>query len=236
MLDASIFSRLINTMDRKEIDKYLQEKSEIILGRSTSMAGDILRFVNYKVVRAASILSNGKSVVEIQGTGEFEVAAGSNIKTVLNEMVDYGVLPTLFPLYYHGTLGGFIATNGSGFGSYRNGFVSYRQRNAYLKDKDTAVVKVIRSTEFIRTTSEDKASWSALYIDDRWYYYIPREVGKSLGIVGDVIDIKELVNNVGEIGERSLKKGKFPLILRGPPNSTIEEIRGNNLEIVGGIK
>jgi ferredoxin len=223
LLDASIFSRAIISVGIQNIRKYLvQEEKEIIVGKATSLTGDFLKYSKIKIITAKKTLDNG-SIVEIndgeKGLIKARVAAGITFKELINYTSNNGIYPALFPIYLEGTVGGFIATNGSGFGSYKFGFVNNKKIIHYLENKDLAIMTFVRYDELIETNYETSYAWTAIVSEDRVTYYTPslykplferKEGGYS------IIDTKNVILQLNDRIEKILKSKGIPISLRIP--------------------
>ncbi|MEM1859204.1 MAG: FAD-binding protein, partial [Metallosphaera sp.] len=169
ILDASIFSRAIAIMGIESIKKQMvTEEKEVIIGRGTSMSGSILQYLNPKVTIAPSRFEDGSvyRVVENKGTfSKLDVPSGITFKELLDRLSRDNLYPALFPMYLTGTVGGFVATNGSGFGSYKFGFVNYKKIVHEFKDKFTVSLLTVNYGELVETSEESKFSWTGIFRD-----------------------------------------------------------------------
>jgi len=222
LLDSSIFSRALPTLEISRLSRYLSfEETEVVVGKLTSMTGDIIRFAKIKPVTAKNLLENGQ-VVELVDKGKrgiinARVAAGATFKEVIEVTSKYSLYPTIFPLYLEGTVGGFIATNGSGFGSYKFGFVNYKRQVHFLESKDVAVMSFVNYPELLETTVNIPHSWSALIIENRILYYIPSFYKKILNLNSYTIqDTKNIISTINNKIYKIIKSGKIPISLRVP--------------------
>ncbi|MBW9140258.1 MAG: FAD-binding protein [Candidatus Aramenus sp.] len=190
------------------------EGGEVIVGRGTSLDGSLLRNLNPKYLSAVNRLEDG-SVFSILEKGNIyakaRVAPGATFEELFNSLAKEGYYPALFPLYPKGTVGGFIATNGSGFGSYKFGFVKYKKA-VHENGEKGSIVTLVKYDEVIEVSQEEKLSWSSLIIDGTKRYFVP-SIYSSL-VSGKSISVKELVNEVFGASYRLVKKDYVPICLR----------------------
>lgn len=225
ILDASIFSRAVKFLDANDLKKIQnKEEGEVVLGRLTSMAGSTLQYGGVKVRSAPDKFEDGKVVrvkKEINSVfSQVEVPSGAKFKNVVEELNKLGLFPVLFPVYLNGTVGGFIATNGSGFGSYRFGFVNYK-KNVHSLENDLAYLTVAKYTEVIETKDENFYAWSGIIQDDgSLTFYSPAFYSSLIRSDKSSVDTWKLVTEVNDKASRSVKRGYVPLIIR----STIEKV------------
>jgi len=133
LTDASLFSRALTTIEVKSLEKYMvKEEKEVVIGRLTSMSGEIIKYLNPKFIISPTSLSSGKKIEELDSDSSVyssvKVAPGITFEELITELKKISKVPVLFPLYLQGSVGGFIATNGSGFGSYKFGFVKRKKK------------------------------------------------------------------------------------------------------------
>jgi len=225
LTDASIFSRALTTIEIKSIEKYMiKEEKEIVVGRLTSMNGEIIKYLNPKIVASPTSLPSGKKVetegLESESAYSFvKVAPGITFEELLSELKKFSRVPVLFPLYLKGSVGGFIATNGSGFGSYKFGFVKEKKEVHRLENINEASVMVASYTEIIESDKESKFAWSALIIDGKERYYLPTIYAKLEGINESSIDTYSFIEEVNKIVINSFKRDYIPVMLRLPAYS-----------------
>ncbi|MEM0373716.1 MAG: 4Fe-4S dicluster domain-containing protein [Sulfolobaceae archaeon] len=235
LLDASIFSRAFASLGISKIRRYLiTRETEVVVGKLTSMTGEIIQFSRIKPIVAKSLLDNG-SIMEIiedkkGGIIRARVAAGATFKEVLEVSSRNSLYPAIFPLYLEGTVGGFIATNGSGFGSYKFGFVNYKKQVHFLENKDIAVMSFVNYPELIETSVNIPYSWSALFLENRVVYFVPSIYKEILGVQPDSIqDTKNIVSLISNKIYKILKSGKIPISLRVPQDK-FEVVNELNLD------
>ncbi|BBG25238.1 4Fe-4S dicluster domain-containing protein [Sulfuracidifex tepidarius] len=226
ILDASIFSRAIKFLDVSELKKIQnKEGSEVVLGRLTSMTGSTLQYGGVKVRSVPDKFEDGKVVrvtKEINSVySQVETPSGATFKNVMEELNKLGLFPVLFPVYLKGTVGGFIATNGSGFGSYRFGFVSYK-KNVHSLENDLAYLMVAKYTELIETKDENYHAWSGIMQDDGSVTFYSPAFYSSLIPSGEraSVDTWKLIKEIDDRASKTVKRGYVPLIVR----STMEKL------------
>ncbi|QIW23392.1 FAD-binding protein [Sulfolobus sp. S-194] len=238
--DASIFSRALTTIEIKEIEKFLiKEEKEVVIGRLTSMNGDLIKYSNPKIIPSPTKLPSGNIIEEIKFDSSiysvYRVAPGLTFEELITELKKYSKVPVLFPLYLQGSVGGFIATNGSGFGSYKFGFVRGEKEVHSLKDNE-AIVMTANYTEVIESDKESKFAWSAIILDNKERFYLTSNYAKLEGISGSSIDTYSLINDINKIVIQSFKRDYIPLMLRFPEYSYSKLAQLNFFEKIIGYK
>ncbi len=226
ILDASVFSRALPWLDQRTLGRLKEGKEEeVVVGRGTSMRGDFLRNLKGKTITAASTLPGGK-VFELakdypleESLGQVKVAAGATFEAVIDSLGQMGLAPAIFPLYDKGTVGGFVATNGSGFGSYKYGFVRYSRTLGVLLDRDTVAISVVPYSELIEVDKENEFAWSAIWMMGKYRYYIPKSYAEALGIDGRKVELRSLLSELRTHTRRMLEQGYIPVALRYALNS-----------------
>jgi ferredoxin len=208
------------------LKKFMVEGGEVIVGRGTSLDGSLLRYLNPKYVSARNRLEDG-SVFSILERGNIyakaRVAPGATFEELFNSLIKEGYYPALFPLYPKGTVGGFIATNGSGFGSYKFGFVRYKKA-VHENGEKGSIVTLVKYDEVIEVSQEEKLSWSSLIIDGTKRYFVP-SIYSSL-VSGKSVDVKELVKEMFVASYRLVKKDYAPICLRATDPSLFNGFPG----------
>jgi len=224
--DASIFSRALTTIEIKKIEKYLDKNPrEIYIGRATSMNGELIQYPNAKLIPSPQTLPNGKRIDESGGISNsvykaFKVAPGLTFNELINELKPLGLVPVLTPIYLQGTVGGFIATNGSGFGSYKFGFIKGKYKEVYkLENNSVAEILTAKYSEVIEVDKEVEFAWSGIIIDGKEKYYVPTYYAKFLDSKGASEDTYAVLNELHNVVIRSFKRDYIPVILRYPPTS-----------------
>jgi len=223
LLDASIFSRAI--IGGYNIRKYQsKEETEIVVGRLTGLYGNILKYSKVKLLFAPTKFEDGSILHEVGGKEIykiFEVPAGLTFDRLISELSKLNYYPALFPMYLKGTIGGFIALNGSGFGSYKFGFVKNIKTVHELIDYKVARITAVKYPEVLESEEESKFSWSAILIDDTTKYYIPSIYNKFLEHKISTIStdkvIKEIENRIYKI----FKRDYIPIILKMDHNKAL---------------
>ncbi|QKR00551.1 FAD-binding protein [Metallosphaera tengchongensis] len=219
LLDASIFSRALSVMGLDTVRKQLiQGEREVIVGKGTSMSGSILQFMNPKVISPPSRFEDG-SVFRIESnSGTYSrllVPSGVSFKDLIERLSRDGLFPALFPLYLEGTVGGFVATNGSGFGSYKFGFVNFRKTVHELKDNMSVSLLAVNYSELIETREESKFSWAGIVgKDGEVFYYVPTIYSSLVNKKERSLDTMELIKELSSQIEKTLTPGKIPVCLR----------------------
>lgn len=227
LLDASIFSRAIIGVDIGNLKKHvIQERRDVIVGNLTSMDGEILKYLNLNPIRARNRLPDG-SLFRLTGERRYglevvEVPAGLTFEELINSLEKDGLYPVLFPLYPKGTIGGFIATNGSGFGSYKFGFVKHKVSVYELKDKDIATILAAKYPEIVELEQEIPYAWSGVIIDNSFKYYLPSSYSSILHIKGSSISTKSVIEEIFKITNQILKKDYLPICLRSSDYSLLQ--------------
>ncbi|BCU68222.1 hypothetical protein HS7_16590 [Sulfolobales archaeon HS-7] len=218
MLDASIFSRAMSGMNVDDLKKLQADTDVLILGRGTSMTGTILGIKAKRTDIAKDKLDNGKLIekdTERDGLYYYRVAAGAKFSDVISTLSSENMVPAIFPLYLEGTVGGFVATNGSGFGSYRYGFVSFKKKTGELIDNNVAKIAAVPYMELIETDYEVDIAWSGLIIQDAVKYYVPQDLAEKVGINGKPVKISEIIAIINSMVSLSFSREYIPVILRG---------------------
>jgi len=224
LTDASLFSRALTTIEVKSLEKYMvKEEKEVVIGRLTSMSGEIIKYLNPKFVISPTSLSSGKKLEELDSDSSVyssvKVAPGITFEELITELKKISKVPVLFPLYLQGSVGGFIATNGSGFGSYKFGFVKGKKEVHRLENTSEAYVTVANYSEVIESDKESKYAWSGLIIDGKERYYLPTTYAKLEGIESGSIDTYSVIEEINKIVVGSFKRDYVPVILRLPVSS-----------------
>ncbi len=228
LLDSSVFSRAIITFDISSLKKFMiNEEKEVVIGNLTSMSGEILNYLNPKPIKAATSLSDGsfyKIIGKKYGMTYAEVPAGLTFEELIGKLESENLFPAIFPLYLKGTVGGFIATNGSGFGSYKYGFVKYKIPVYELKDKDTAIIGLVNYPELVELDQETPYAWSALIFpkENIIKYYVPSFYSPVVG-KGKVISLDKLINDIYENIKGILKRDYIPVCLRSSEYSVLTQ-------------
>ncbi len=226
LLDASVFSRAV--IGGYDIKKYqVKESSEVIVGRLTGLYGDILKYANPKVIHAPSRFDDNTLIREVEGKNvykTFEVPAGITFENLIKELSKTGYFPALFPLYLKGTVGGFIALNGSGFGSYKFGFVKNSKTVHKLIDNKVARILGVKYPEVLEIETESKFAWSAIiYNSGEVKYFVPSIYAKILNV--EPVKIRSTQDVIDEI-ERNImsvfRRDYVPIILKIPFEKSVE--------------
>ncbi|MFP3188744.1 MAG: 4Fe-4S dicluster domain-containing protein [Sulfolobaceae archaeon] len=225
--DASLFSRALTTIDIKKIEKYLDKTEQVVyVGKATSVSGDLIRYARAKYVTSPNLLGNGNKIEESKeqsGSSVYKyynVAPGLTFEELLTELKPSGFVPVLLPFYLKGTVGGFISSNGSGFGSYKFGFVRGKKEVHKLVGSNVATIMTAKYPEVIEVDTETEYAWSAVIVDGKERCYLPSFYAKFLGISrGGNVDSYTLLSDFSSQIVRSFKRDYFPLILLYPPTS-----------------
>ncbi|MFP3217854.1 MAG: FAD-binding protein [Acidianus sp.] len=226
LLDSSIFSRAIITFDISSLKKFMTvDEKEVVVGNLTSMSGEILSYLNPKPIKAAIKLPDGsyyKIIGKKYGMTYAEVPAGLTFEELIEKLKSENLFPAIFPLYLKGTIGGFISTNGSGFGSYKYGFVKYKIPVYELKDKDTAIVGLVNYSELIELDQESPFAWSAVIFptENIVKYYVPSFYSSLVG-KGKVVSLEKLINDIYNSVQSILKRDYIPVCLRASEYSVL---------------
>ncbi|WP_148692819.1 FAD-binding protein [Acidianus manzaensis] len=226
LLDASIFSRALVGIDINSIKKQMvQEQKELVVGRLTSMSGDILSYLNPKIVISRDRLSDG-SIVKFLNQKKFgldlvEVPTGVTFEELINFLSKEGYFPIIFPVYLKGTIGGFISTNGSGFGSYKYGFVKSKTTLYEIKDTATATILVAKYPEVIELDQEVPYAWSGIIIDGSFKYYLPASYSSIVHLKGPSISTSQVIGEISKISNGMLKRDYIPICLRSSDYSLL---------------
>jgi len=220
ILDASIFSRAVKFLDAADIKLITsKEEKEITIGRLTSLDGKLIPYENVKVRNAPQRFPEGKVMrieKEINSVySQISVPAGATFKDVIEETSKTGLFPVLFPLYLNGTVGGFVATNGSGFGSYRFGFNNYKKA-VHSMENDTVYMLAGKYKEVIETDSENSYAWSGIIREDGSIsYYSPAFYSSLLPQDGGrTYETFQLIKEIHESASKVVKRDYVPFLLR----------------------
>ncbi|MCY0859512.1 MAG: 4Fe-4S dicluster domain-containing protein [Sulfolobaceae archaeon] len=232
LLDASLFSRIIKYVDLASYKKFLKyDTDELIIGRATSLNGDLIKIVSTKkVVNAPKRLEDGslRKFVSLSGGFKiYEVPAGLTFKELLDESFKTGEYPAIFPFYLEGTVGGFIATNGSGFGSYKYGFVNFNVQIHSLENRDIAKMSFVAYPEVIEIDQEVDYAWTGLIVDGKPRFYVPTLYSDLLPstVQKSVLDTKDVVNQyIQNVYKSMIRPNGIPIILQFLNNSIYEKI------------
>ncbi|ACP37079.1 4Fe-4S dicluster domain-containing protein [Saccharolobus islandicus] len=215
ILDASIFSRaVIGGYDVKKIKS--TDKNELVVGRLTGLYGDVLKYTNSKIIRAPDRFSDGSIFREVEGRNIykiFEVPAGVTFDKLIDELSKNNYYPAIFPLYLKGTIGGFTVSNGSGFGSYKFGFVKGKKTINELIDYKVVRILAVKYPELIETEGENKFAWSALIYKDTIKYYIPSFYNKIINENFKSVSTNNLIKSINIEISSIFKRNYVPIIL-----------------------
>ncbi len=215
ILDASIFSRaVIGGYDVKKIES--TDKNELVVGRLTGLYGDVLKYTNSKIIRAPDRFSDGSIFREVEGRNIykiFEVPAGVTFDKLIDELSKNNYYPAIFPLYLKGTIGGFTVSNGSGFGSYKFGFVKGKKTINELIDYKVVRILAVKYPELIETEGENKFAWSALIYKDTIKYYIPSFYNKIINENFKSVSTNNLIKSINIEISSIFKRNYVPIIL-----------------------
>ncbi len=229
ILDASIFSRALMSIDISSLKKYMDEgEHEIILGRATSMDGSILKFLRPKIVTAKKRFDDGSIFKFINKEDTFpviSVASGATFEELINSLEKEGYYPAIFPLYSKGSVGGFIASNGSGFGSYKFGFPKFKKTIYENTEKDSKIT-LVSYTELIESSTENQFAWSSIIIDNEKRYYIPNLYKSLVKDNTNVISTKDLIKTIFDKSLNIVKNGYIPICLRSTNLESFKEFPG----------
>jgi len=176
MLDASPFSRALWYMDLAPLSKLTENKPEIVVGRATNLDGYLVEVNTQKVVQSPSKLPDNKEVELVESKklyATYRVAPGITFEMLLELLKGEGVYPALMPTYLKGTVGGFVASNGSGIGSYKFGFVRYLKTVHLLNGSTEVLLKTVKGERLIELSTEIPLSWHGELKDGSWAYYVP---------------------------------------------------------------
>lgn len=204
----------------------IQERRDLVVGNLTSMSGDLLTYLNPNPVRAKNRLPSGLPFRLLNqkkfGLEVVEVAAGLTFEELVPSLEKDGLYPIIFPIYPKGTIGGFIATNGSGFGSYKYGFVKSKVTLYELKDKDTAFILAAKYPELIELEQEVPYAWSGLIIDGKFRYYLPSSYSSIVHVKGASVSTKSVVDEIFNTSKQLVKKDYLPVCLRSSDYSLLQ--------------
>jgi heterodisulfide reductase subunit C len=220
ILDASVFSRAAKYIDPNDFKKfYPKEEMEITLGRLTSMNGTLLKLNNVKVRSSPERTSDGKAATIIEQVNnvyaKFQVPAGATFSDVIAETEKEGFYPALFPMYLEGTVGGFVATNGSGFGSYRFGFVNFK-KPVHVLENDNVKMLAVKYNELLESKTEIPYAWSGIIYEDGTTLYYSPVYYSSLISEQDRgnINTGDLIKKIHQQTKKVIKRDYIPVILR----------------------
>jgi ferredoxin len=225
VLDASVFSRAIPSFDIKELERYFVNQ-EVVIGRGTSLTGDILPYIRSKKRQSPRALEDGSLIKEAEranGLIYYDVAPGLTFRELITMMSLKGLSPAIFPLYLEGTVGGFVATNGSGFGSYKYGFVRHGKTVGELSEGKVRF-GAVPYTVVVETTEPSEFAWSVILDEQGAKYYIPASYARRLGMSGKEYSVLELAETLHQRVASTLVQGFLPVALR-TPKSKAEELK-----------
>ncbi|EZQ10809.1 iron-sulfur protein [Candidatus Acidianus copahuensis] len=223
ILDASIFSRALTYNGPDIIKKYyIEDEKDIVIGNLTSMSGELVQYKKPKLIRAPEILPDGtyfKLVEKRNGISFAEVPSGIEYGKLISIMERYGVLPSLFPLYDKGTVGGFIHTNGSGFGSYKFGFIKGKKELGTIKENGISEIGVVNYQELLEVESENRFAWSAILLYEgekvTTKYYVPSLYSPFVnGSEGTPIPSIQVIKDLFALSSNLFIQGKIPVAVR----------------------
>lgn len=224
ILDASIFSRaVIGGYDVKKIES--NDKNELVVGRLTGLYGDVLKYTNLKIIRAPDRFDDGSVFREVEGKNIykiFEVPAGVTFDKLIDELSKINYYPAIFPLYLKGTIGGFTASNGSGFGSYKFGFAKGKKTINELIDYKVVRVLAVKYPELLETEGENRFAWSALIYKDTTRYYIPSFYNKVIKGNFKSVSINNLIKSINMEISSIFKRNYVPIILMTNYDKNVE--------------
>jgi len=216
-------------MDVSSLKKYMDEKEhEIVLGRATSMDGSVLKFLRPKIVTSKKRLDDG-SILKFESRSEnfsiITAASGATFEELINVLEKEDYYPAVFPLYPRGSVGGFIATNGSGFGSYKFGFPKFK-KNIYENTEKDSRLTVVNYSELIESSTENQFAWSSLMIDGEKRYYIPILYKSFVKEKNNTVYTKDLIKSIFDKSLKIIKKGYIPICLRSTTLESLKEFPG----------
>ena len=120
-------------------------------------------------------MSNGKEL-ELVTHGvifsEYRVAPGLTFRKLLELLKSEGVVPALMPTYLEGTVGGFVATNGTGVGSYKFGFVKGK-KEVHRFDGEEVIIKTVKYERLLVLENENPLAWTGEFFEGHAFYYVP---------------------------------------------------------------
>lgn len=247
LLDASIFSRIVKNVDLSNFKKMLKyDENEIIVGRATSLTGELIRHINpKKVITAPSRFEDGsilKFLSNVDGFKVYEAPAGITFKELLQEAYKINEYPALFPFYLEGTVGGFVATNGSGFGSYKFGYVNSKIRIHELESTTVVKLSFVPYQEVIETSQEVDYAWSGIIIGNDRRFYVPKLYSQLLITTSDksTRDTKDVINGYLNIIYREvIKQRSIPVILQTDYSfleKTVSELNYINIAFINIVR
>ncbi|WP_338603561.1 4Fe-4S dicluster domain-containing protein [Sulfolobus tengchongensis] len=224
LLDASIFSRaVIAGYDVKRSQS--KENVEMVVGRLTGLYGDVLKYSNVKIIRAPEKFDDGSLFREVGGRNIykiFEVPAGITFEKLIDELSKINYYPAIFPLYLKGTVGGFTASNGSGFGSYKFGFVKSARSVNELIGYKTVRITAVKYPELLEVENENKFAWSAIINKDGTIeYYIPSFYNKIIKVNSRSIATDKLIKGINAEILNVFKKDYIPIVMMTEINKDI---------------
>ena len=191
LTDASPFSRALWYIDVDKVRKFAEKRDQIIVGRGTNLDGYLVEVESSSVLPSKTVMSNGKEL-ELISHGdifsEYRVAPGLTFRKLLELLKDKGVVPALMPTYLEGTVGGFVATNGSGIGSYKFGFVKGK-KEVHRFDGEGVIIKTVKYERFLVLENENPLAWTGEFFEGHTFYYVP-------DIYENLVE-KEYINSVG---------------------------------------
>ena len=217
LTDASPFSRALWYIDVDRVRKFTEKRDQIIVGRGTNLDGYLVEVESSFVQPSKAVMSNGKEL-ELVSRGdifsEYRVAPGLTFRKLLDLLKGEGVFPALMPTYLEGTVGGFVATNGSGIGSYKFGFVKGK-KEVHRFDGEGVIIKTVRYEKLLVLENENPLAWTGELFEGHTFYYVP-DIYEDL--VGkeyiNIVNLADYISKVTSYVSSFLKKGNVLAGLR----------------------
>jgi hypothetical protein len=163
-------------MDLAPLSKLTEDRPQIVVGRATNLDGYLVEVSAHKVVQSPSKLPDNKEVELVESRklyATYRVAPGITFERLLELLKGEGVYPALMPTYLKGTVGGFVASNGSGIGSYEFGFVRNLKTVHLMYGNTEVLLKTVKGERLIEIATEIPLSWHGELKDGSWTYYVP---------------------------------------------------------------
>ena len=217
LTDASPFSRALWYIDVDKVRKLAEKRDQIIVGRGTNLDGYLVEVESSSVLPSKAVMDNGKELELVSHGdifGEYRVAPGLTFRKLLELLKGEGVFPALMPTYLEGTVGGFVAINGSGIGSYKFGFVKGK-KEVYRFDGEGVIIKTVKYDRLLVLENENPLAWTGELFEGHTFYYVP-DIYEDL--VGkeyiNSVNVADYISKVSSYVSSFLKKGNVLAGLR----------------------
>ena len=217
LTDASPFSRALWFIDVERVRKHAEKRDQIVVGRGTNLDGYLVEVESNSVQPSKAVMSNGKEL-ELVSRGDifsqYRVAPGLTFRKLLDLLKDDRVFPVLMPTYLEGTVGGFVATNGSGIGSYKFGFVKGK-KEVHWFDGEGVIIKTVGYEKLLVLENENPLAWTGELLEGQTFYYVPDIYEDLLGKEYiNIVNSTDYISRVTSYVSSFIKKGNVLAGLR----------------------